>query len=146
LFDTVVPATPLRDCACLVHLRKIRPGGSHRPRQFRLGRGDTDIRGRRIEIDQRLPRLHHLRIVGMDRGHLPRIACGDRDDVARDIRVVGLLLGRGEQEVEHRPHDRADHHDHTQDRQRTLATLRIAGRCNRLGSGGSLRIGHRVTP
>ncbi|PAV69486.1 hypothetical protein WR25_24279 [Diploscapter pachys] len=112
--------------AAFGNLGEVGARRTHRPRQLRRGRGQLDVRGRRIEVEQRLPGLHRLRIVGVDRGDLPRIARGDRDDVTRDIGVVGLFLGLGEQEVEHRPHDRGDHHHCGEDQQAGAACLGLA--------------------
>ena len=64
-----------------------------------------------IEIDQRLAGFHGLGVVRVQRDDRAGVARGYRHDVARHIGVVGLLLGLGEQEVEHRPDRQSDEDD-----------------------------------
>ncbi len=78
---------------------EIRSNRTNRASKFCLGRCHVDVDRRRIEFDQNLSGTHGLGVVGIDRDDGAGLARGDRDDVAADIGIVGVLAATGEEQA-----------------------------------------------
>lgn len=79
-----------------------REGGAYRAdglAELRLGGGKLGVGGRGVQVDQRLAAPHALGVVGVQRDDIARVARGDRDDIARDIGVVGAFAVAAQQRI-----------------------------------------------
>ena len=95
--------------AQLLALRKQAAHLAHGAGEIRLGIGHGDFRIRRIELEQRLARLHALGVVDVQRQHRARYLARDLHHVAVDVGIVGGFVVAAVEEPVRAVADRAEH-------------------------------------
>jgi hypothetical protein len=96
-----------------------------------------------VQLHQHLARDDLHAVVGADADDRARRLRRDRDDIALDVRIVGVFVPARDEQVPQRPCDAGDHHDEREDQEGTLALAAVLHR-----RGGRLEMvfggGHRV--
>ena len=113
---------------------------AHGAGQIRFGVGLGDLRIRRIELQQRLPGLHELRVIHVQRHHGAGNFAGHLHHVAVDVGVVGGLVIAAVEEPVAPVAEAAEHDDGAQAEQPQAACAAGAGLPVRFGIRMSLKV------